>query len=422
MYFLNYLLPFLFVLSLSNTALADNRFSCNTLKLQNATPLIENMIDRILTIGKIHQKYNVCRIPNYSNAVAMIYKKKRIIAYDPVFLSRLARQSGELHWGKVTALAHEIGHHIYKHTDRLDGLQKLPTKRRLAIQRQYELEADQFAGKVLANMGASLNNTQALIRVLNVHRTLSLSDHPAANQRVSAVTRGWNTGCREAGSECNRLIKLRTTSAKIQSPLGRNATPNYNRFMQQAERLKGVSVNPSYCYLYAYLAVQQTKRSQQSNCGFNIGSYGSSWNKALKPQANWCLKASAHATSRETQFRETKLASCITSNQQQEKQQEKQRTSVANNKTTANYVRFIQQSRSFNGLRVNSAYCHLYATLAVEQTRRNRQQGCGFEIDDTVNRWSTASKPQSDWCMTMRADITAGEAAFRERKLDSCLH
>jgi hypothetical protein len=129
------------------------------------------------------------------------------------------------------------------------------------------------------------------------------------------------------------------------------------------------------------------------------------------------MKASAHATFRETQFRETKLASCIAHN----KQQAKQRITTTNNKTTANYVRFIQQSRRLNGLRVNRAYCNLYASLAAGQTRRNMHHHCDFEIGDTVNRWSTVLKPQSDWCMTMRADITAGEAIFRERKLDSCI-
>jgi hypothetical protein len=395
---------------------ADDRFSCNTEKLQNATPLIENMIDRILTIGKIRQKYHICRIPNYSNAVAMIYKKKRIIAYDPIFLSRLAQQSGELHWGKVTALAHEIGHHIHRHTDRLAGLQKLPTTKRLAIQRQYELQADQFAGKVLANIGASLRSTQALIRILKVHQNMSLSDHPDANKRVVAVTQGWNIGCKEAGSECNILIKPRITRVNLESPLGRNATPNYNLFMQQAEDLKGMAVNQSYCNLYAYLAVQQTNRSQQHHCGFNIGSYGSPWNKTVKPQANWCMNASAYATFREAKFRETKLASCIARNKQPT-----QYHTTAHRKTTANYVRFIQQSRQFNGLRVNRAYCNVYAALAAQQTRHNKQQRCGFEIDDRVNRWSTVLTPQSDWCMTMRADITAGEATFRENKLDACV-
>ncbi len=53
--------------SLSNFAMRLEDFEIRAfeivaryLQLQNAEPLIENMIDRILTIGKIRQQYNVC--------------------------------------------------------------------------------------------------------------------------------------------------------------------------------------------------------------------------------------------------------------------------------------------------------------------------------------------------------------------------
>jgi hypothetical protein len=409
------------LLGASNTAFADSRFSCNTLQLQNAEPLVENMIDRILTIGNIHQQYNVCRIAKYSNASAIIYQKKRIIAYDPAFLNQLSHQAGEQHWGKVTALAHEIGHHILQHTDRMANLQKLPKAKRLSIQRQYELQADQFAGKVLANMGAPLSSAQALIRILKVHQNVALSDHPDANKRVAAVTRGWNMGCQQAGSNCNSQKYKHTASRKdFRSPLGRGATANYSRFMQQAETLKGVSrVNRNYCNLYATLAVNQTNRSLQYKCGFNVGSYGSPWNRTVAPQSNWCMQASAHATSREAKFRETKLASCVAKNQQRPKQQAVY--SPLGRKATKNYTRLIQLSKTLEGKRVNRAYCNLYASVATYQTMRNKQSRCGFDIGDTVNRWSSAFAPQSNWCMTTRSSITAGEATYREKKLASCI-
>jgi len=407
------------LLSLSNIAFADSRFSCNTLQLQNAEPIIENMIDRILTIGNISQKYNVCRMPRSSNAIAAIYDNKRLIAYDPVFLNNLAHQSGELHWGKVTVLAHEIGHHIHRHTDKLPALKKLPKMKQLALRRQYELQADQFAGKALANMGASLENAQALIKVMKVHQNVDFSTHPDANKRVSAVTRGWEIGCKQAGIECNRLGARSLTSRRNhQSPLGSQATTNYSRFMQQADTLKGVGVNRSYCNLYASLAVHQTNRSLQYKCGFNVGSNGSSWNRAAAPQADWCMKASADATSGEAKFREIKLASCLARNQKQPKQHPK--GFPVGHKTTQNYHRFIQLSKRLNGQSVNQAYCNLYASLATHQTRRNNQNHCGFDIGDTANRWSSALAAQSTWCMQVRSSITANEATYRENKLASC--
>jgi hypothetical protein len=421
---LKYCLLGTLLLSASHTTFADSRFSCNTLQLQNAEPLIENMIDRILTIGKIRQQYNVCRLPNSSNAAAMIYQKKRVIAYDAAYLNQLAHQSGEMHWGKITVLAHEIGHHIHRHTDKLPALQKLPRMRQLALRRQYELQADQFAGKVLANMGASLSSTQALIRVLKLHQKVALSTHPDANKRVNAVTQGWNIGCRQAGSNCNSKIykpngRYKINQKNIQSPLGRNATAHYRRFMQQAETLKGARVNRNYCNLYASLAVNQTTRSQQYKCGFNVGSYGSPWNKAAAPQSNWCMKASAHATSKEAKFRETKLASCVARKQQRSKQQPTH--SPLGRKATKNYDRFIQHSKKLKGQRVSRAYCNLYASVATYQTRRNNQHRCGFNLGDTANRWSPAFAPQSNWCMQVRSSITAGEATYREKKLSTCI-
>ena len=78
--------------TLPNTTFADKRFSCDTLHFLNADTQIENMLDRILTIGNIRQKYNVCRLPNSSNAAAVIYQNKRVIAYDPAYLNQLAIQ------------------------------------------------------------------------------------------------------------------------------------------------------------------------------------------------------------------------------------------------------------------------------------------------------------------------------------------
>ncbi len=304
------------LLSYSNTALADQRFSCNTEQLNNAEPLVENIIDRILTIGNIKQRYYICRLPHSKNAIALIYKNKRIIAYDAAFIDRLSRKAGEQYWGRVAALAHEIGHHIYRHTDKLEKIQRLPKLKSLAIQREYELQADQFAGRVMANMGASLDNSQALISTLTIHRNEIFSDHPDVNKRISRVTLGWNIGCQQARSNCNsQKYKHRKNQQVLQSPLslvGKKETPNYLRFMQQAEKLKGALVNQAYCNLYASLAVQQTKRSQQHHCGFNIDTpTASQWSTAFAPQANWCMQASAYATANEAKFRETKLADCI---------------------------------------------------------------------------------------------------------------
>lgn len=306
------LLSAIFLLGLSINVFADKRFSCDTFNLRNAEPLIEDMVDRIQTVANIKQRYHVCRKDKFSNASATIINRKRLIIYDPVFLDELSRASDEQYWGRLTALAHEIGHHFHGHSDRLRVNSRLPELKRLKLSRLYELQADEFAGKVLAGLGASLNNTQALIKLLKTHVAEKYSAHPKSKKRVDAVTRGWNIGCHKAGANCNSpRYKRRISNNKSQSPLGRKATSGYTPFLQLAEQLKGQKVNQRYCNLYARLAAEQTKRSRQYKCGFNIGGKNSQWSTAFAPQVNWCMGASAYATSKEARFRETKLASCI---------------------------------------------------------------------------------------------------------------
>lgn len=311
MHYSKHVISSLFLLFLGVSSInADQRFSCNTLQLNNAEPLVEDMIDRILTIGNIKQDYHICRLPHSANAAAVIYDNKRVIAYDPVFLHRLALQANEQYWAKVMILAHEIGHHRFHHTDKLSELSHLPEDKRNEIQREYELQADTFAARILANMGASLDNTRALITSLTLHVDESESTHPSANHRNSAVTQGWNTGCQEAGNDCNSHHKTAQRDKKY-SPLGRNATTNYMQFIRYANRLKGKRVNRHYCNQYATLAVKQTRRSQQAQCHFNVNIPNGQWSTSFTPQVNWCMKSSAYATTNEAQFRETKLASCV---------------------------------------------------------------------------------------------------------------
>ncbi|MCK5902306.1 MAG: hypothetical protein KAG28_04090 [Cocleimonas sp.] len=302
-------------LASADYAVADPRFSCNVFQLHNAEPLIEDMIDKILTANKLQQRYHVCRVPKYSNVAATVIENKRIIVYDSVYLEKIASEANEEYWGRVTALAHEIGHHRYQHLIKINQNRHLAISQQLALQRQYELQADHFAGQALAGMGASLKNTQALMRVLTIHRNEDFSDHPNVQKRMSAVTQGWNIGCKWAGSNCNSPRYKQRAQANIALSFSATVSTNayYLQFMRQAEHLKGKRVTRAYCKHYARLATQQTKRAERDLCGFNIAKHGeknSRWSFDFLPQFNWCLKASAHATAGEAKHRETKLMGC----------------------------------------------------------------------------------------------------------------
>lgn len=292
---------------------ANDNFYCNQKKLRingenyqltNASPQIRSMLDRILSLGGLQTNYNVCSTTGMKNAVAFNNSDSKMIVYDSAFLNLMANRANERHWGKVAILAHEIGHHIYRHTSR--GSQTLKESR------LDELEADQFAGLVLGHLGASLSNSKALMRVLGTKGDDSGHTHPNSKKRVKAVTKGWLKACSNMGNNCNNpYIKKGKQSTYYNGSI--NSTTGYANFINWAERLKGAKITQSYCRHYANLATLQAKRNLKYNCGYKPYSADSAqqWSLNKTPQYNWCLKMSAYATQRETQFRENKILSCI---------------------------------------------------------------------------------------------------------------
>ena len=234
---------------------------------------------------------------------------KRYIIYDPIFINDIASQSGDYDWAQIAIFAHEIGHQVLGHV-----LKDVTT---VLVQRQLELQADKFAGVVLAHWGASLSNSQALMRSLKVYDHAGISDHPNSDQRVAAMTLGWEEGCTEMGSECNSpLAKVHGGSNQMLTndlPDGYTPTANYTQFIQWANRLKGALINEEYCQQYVTLAIAQANSSIQHKCGYEASGYGESkqWSKNEPEQFKWCMGASAYATEREAKFREKKLAKCV---------------------------------------------------------------------------------------------------------------
>jgi predicted Zn-dependent protease len=270
------------------------------------------LLDRIVTIGEVSQKYTICATPNIENAYATIHwdEKKRIIAYDPVFLDRWAKESGDYHWGTVTVLAHEVGHHVSKHilkyTSKPTGFQS----------RQDELEADRFAGQVLAHLGASLNNAQALMKTMNANIDDSTHTHPSGEKRVAAIKKGWIEACEKIGSECNDTSMKSASKNKLKPASADNSaiTQGYNDLVKLSSQLKGKQVTTEYCEKYAAVSVEQAKLAKQAKCGFNIDTStgANQWSEDEVAQRDWCKKASAYATEKEVKYREKKLSQCTT--------------------------------------------------------------------------------------------------------------
>ena len=100
-----------------------------------------------------------------------------------------------------------------------------------------------------------------------------------------------------------------------------NRTRGYKGFLRHAGRLKGISFLEEkkkfakYCKRYANLAVRQAKRRIDEGCSDVITPFNNDaarqWSLKKAPQAAWCRTVSAHATSKETIYRERRLEDCL---------------------------------------------------------------------------------------------------------------
>ena len=79
----------------------------------------------------------------------------------------------------VAVLAHEIGHHLQGHTLKAGGSDP-----------QRELEADEFSGFVMYQMGASLKEAQSAIWRLTTD--YDTGSHPPRSKRLNAIKKGYH--------------------------------------------------------------------------------------------------------------------------------------------------------------------------------------------------------------------------------------
>jgi hypothetical protein len=127
-----------------------------------------NLRTNIYTVPVTDKKVNVEICPGDRN----------YIVYNGDWVRALYDETDNL-WVVYGVMAHEMGHYALAH-DRT-ALQSDPA---------IELQADQYAGEVLAKMGASLENAQAAFRSDKM-RPFGHT-HPPINQRLNAVKVGWS--------------------------------------------------------------------------------------------------------------------------------------------------------------------------------------------------------------------------------------
>ena len=146
-------------------------------------------LDEILNTGAA-RRFQIQACTNINNAPITL-QGVRYILYDPEWIASLDYMQD---WAGKFILAHEVGHHINGHT--IDVMVSMKNSRRIPLyqSRIQELEADKFAGFVMANLGASLNQALIAVNQISDDSDDSNSTHPSRSKRIQAVTAGYNQG------------------------------------------------------------------------------------------------------------------------------------------------------------------------------------------------------------------------------------
>lgn len=161
-------------------------FLSHYVSLVQAHAPVEEMVEEILGYTGLEKNFDI-RAANVPNAAAATQGSVRYLLYNPRFIDDINRTTGTS-WAAYSVMAHEIGHHLQGHTIQPSGSRP-----------PIELEADEFSGFVLAQMGADLDEAQAAMAQLASRS--GTATHPARNDRLSAIAEGWNNATRRLGGQ-----------------------------------------------------------------------------------------------------------------------------------------------------------------------------------------------------------------------------
>lgn len=177
----------------------------------NAPGECSSAVNRIMGFTGLPANFQVVSgpVPNAAAVILLDQNRipRRVIAFNPQFMSMVAQQAAGNQWAATSIMAHEIAHHLSGHTIVPGGSRP-----------EIELEADKFSGFVLQKMGAPLAGaTQMILALGSDHASPT---HPAKQQRASAIREGWEEACQQGGGAgCGGGAAAPASPAATASPL-----------------------------------------------------------------------------------------------------------------------------------------------------------------------------------------------------------
>jgi hypothetical protein len=138
---------------------------------------VDAVIDHIMEHAGLARNFiqHPARIPNA--LATMDERGRRVIYYNPTFIREISSY-GSPKWSQISVMLHEIGHHLLGHIFEYDQNSKT-----------RELEADEFSGFLIYRMGATLQEAQLVAS--EYAQNWETPTHPARDQRLEAIARGW---------------------------------------------------------------------------------------------------------------------------------------------------------------------------------------------------------------------------------------
>ena len=229
---------------------------CSVLQSNNfvSDSQAEKALNRILSEIGASKRFVLQSCDNINNAVATSYKGVRYILYDRDFMYSIS--SGN-NWGNLFILAHEVGHHINGHSvDLVLYVKDIVKSKSLANKRKQELEADEFAGFILARLGATLSQATKTINSIASNKSDTYSTHPSKSKRLNSVRIGYNKG------KNNNTINKSSTDDRAGDYYYYNGLDKYNLEDYKGaivDFTKAIRINPNDLYYYIFRAQAKEK-------------------------------------------------------------------------------------------------------------------------------------------------------------------
>jgi tetratricopeptide (TPR) repeat protein len=171
---------------------------------------------------------------NCSNALATTVNGVRYILYNPDFLRKF-KQDAATKWAAYGVLAHEMGHHLNGH----NLSEETPS-----VRKQFELEADKFAGNLLFHLHATIDEAQSGIKTIPLEG--ETYTHPSKTARLVATTNGWTAAYDLSRGVQPKAIEPPVDNEKLAKEWFDKGFKETNHYKEIEYFSKAIELKPNY--------------------------------------------------------------------------------------------------------------------------------------------------------------------------------